>query len=523
VKIVTRLHAGNSRAYHARPLEKQAVLQWEPATYRLEWGNQTFDGPHIRVKDAGGDYGVDLGVFFTTHQPIGARPDHYMKSVTVRAVQVDEDTEIHTKVGARTEATAIAKPGGWIIQNPTGELYYNTAEEFTKRYEPDPAPAPLKQNRGGAAPTLEDHLFGPGPKRILALDGGGIRGRISLGILEKIESIVGAPLSSYFDLIGGTSTGSIIATGLAMGWSVQKLIGLYDALGTEVFKTNMFRLGLWRAKFPVGPLESALKQHFGDYRLGDDALKTGLVIVTKRLDTNSPWPLHNNPRGKYYGDPPPGGTHIPNRKYLLRQLVRASSAAPHFFDAERIAVTTGEEGAFVDGGVSPYNNPALALVLIATLKGYGFSWPLGVDRLQVVSVGTGGWRVKHPVDDILRKSAAENAITSLLSLMDDCSSLNELLMQWLSESATAHPIDSEVGDLYGDLLGGKDPWLTYLRYNAPLELDWLKSRLPEEHFDEASLTALRRMDNPKSLDLLMQIGKAAAESVRPEHFPGCFT
>ena len=85
------------------------------------------------------------------------------------------------------------------------------------------------------------HLFGPGPKRILALDGGGVRGIISLAFLERIEALLaaragrearrgGGPaappfrLGDYFDLIGGTSTGSLIATGLALGFSVGQLI-----------------------------------------------------------------------------------------------------------------------------------------------------------------------------------------------------------------------------------------------------------------------------------------------------------
>jgi hypothetical protein len=427
-------------------------------------------------------------------------------------VQVTAETRLETHTRERLEARATVAPGGWLVQNPDGEIYYNSAEEFTRRYEP------IVERAATTSPTLAEHVAPRGRKRILALDGGGIRGRITLGILKRIEAIVGAPLSDYFDLIGGTSTGSIIATGLALGWDVQRLIDLYDGLGRSIFQPGFARFGLWRAKFPQEPLDEALKKHFGDRRLGSPDLRTGLVIVTKRLDTNSTWPVHNNPRGHYYGEPPPGKQWVPNKNYLLRQLVRASSAAPHFFDPERIAISAEEAGAFVDGGMSPHNNPALQMVLMAVLKGYGFEWKLGADRLQVVSLGTGTWRVKHSAERLLGQPAIQNAKLALLSLMDDCAALNEILMQWLSDGPTSQVIDSEIGDLSGDLLGGGDPWCAYIRYNPSLELEWLTSRLPEEHFDAQRLDALRQMDNPQSLDLLAKIGDAAAGEVEAVHF-----
>ena len=103
--------------------------------------------------------------------------------------------------------------------------------------------------------ALLDRLTSPGPKRILALDGGGIRGAISVGFLERIEAIVRermgptAVLADYFDLIGGTSTGAIIATLLALGKTVEEVKQSYLQLGTKVFSTRTF----W-ARIPIiGP------------------------------------------------------------------------------------------------------------------------------------------------------------------------------------------------------------------------------------------------------------------------------
>jgi hypothetical protein len=514
---LTRLHPGNSGLFRPKAVEKQATIVWKGAKYALSGGDQSFSGPHVRVGQGGDAYGVDMTVFFATHEAVAGKPDHYIKTAPVRAVRVQDPTQIETRVRQKLEMKATIQPGGWLIQNPDGELYYNTPEEFERRYEPMESP------KRPAEPTLAQHLAPDGPKRILALDGGGIRGRLTLGILAGIEKVLGAPLSNHFDLIGGTSTGSIIAAGLALGWDVQKLIKLYNTLGDSVFESDFWRFGLWRAKYPVKPLEKALEASFGDVRLGDPALKTGLCIVTKRLDTNSVWPLHNNPRGPYFGDPPPGRRYVPNKNYLLRQLIRASAAAPHFFEPERISVSTVADGgivdgAFVDGGVSPHNNPSLQLLLLATVKGYGFGWPLGADRLQIVSVGTGTWQVKHDADSLLAKPAVENAGLSLLSTMDDCAAFNELMLQWLSDSPTARKIDSEIGTLAGDILGGRDPWVSYVRYNATLEAAWLKERLPELKVDDETVEKLRKMDQPASLALLGQIGDAAGKLVSPKHF-----
>ena len=118
--------------------------------------------------------------------------------------------------------------------------------------------------------------------------------------------------------------------------------------------------------------------------------------------------------------------------------MRASTAAPSFFDPEKIAIAreTGRKpvlGEFVDGGASPFNNPSLQAFMYATLNGYRVGWKTGADRILLVSVGTG------TADPSISPSrlAAEGAVKSLLGLMDDCGALVETMMQWMSESPTA--------------------------------------------------------------------------------------
>jgi hypothetical protein len=376
--------------------------------------------------------------------------------------------------------------------------------------------------------TLDEHLFGTSPKRILALDGGGIRGALTLGYLKRIEDIlrqrVGNDpefrLCDYFDLIAGTSTGSIIATGLALGISVVKLQEVYRSLSDEVFKKPIWRFGLYASKFPQEPLVKALTEFFGDITLGSDRVRTGLMIMTKRLDTGSPWVLHNNPRGKYFN--PRGGESIPNRDYLLREVVRASTAAPHYFEPEGLHVAADVKGAFVDGGVSPYNNPALQALMFATLEGFGLQWPLAADKLLLVSVGTGYRELRLDAEAVLDMPAVQLAGQSILSIMADCDWLGQSILQWLSCSPTAWKIDSEVGDLGNDVLGGGDPLLSYLRYNVCFDANWLKSRL-NLMMDPEEISSLFAMDRPKNVKTLSNLGTTAGlVQVKEEHFPSNF-
>ena len=376
--------------------------------------------------------------------------------------------------------------------------------------------------------TRDEHLFDKGPKRILALDGGGIRGIVTLQILRRIEALLrersGAGddfrLCDYFDLIGGTSTGAIIAAGLATGYSVERLDELYRGLGRHVFKDELFRQGIFRAKFSERPLRDLLDHEFGDTTLGDDRVRTGLAIMLKRLDTGSPWIVHNNPKGRYFR-PRQGSRAVPNADYPLKDVVRASTAAPHYFDPQRIPVAGELAGAFVDGGVSPHNNPALQLLLLATLEGYGLRWPVGADNLLLVSVGTGSWDLHLDTEEVMRMPPVKLALRALSSLMGDAAAFNELILQWLSVSPTARQIDREVGDLCSDVLGANEPWLTYLRYDPQLDREWLKDRV-ELDLRQDEVEVLRKMDDPTNLDALARVGEATAELVKKEHFDARF-
>jgi len=378
--------------------------------------------------------------------------------------------------------------------------------------------------------TRDDHFANDGaPKRILALDGGGLRGILTLGILGSVEELLrerhgGDPdfrLCDYFDLIAGTSTGAIIAAALAQGDSVSKVVETYNKLGRKVFERSFLRKGLLRAKYDQRKLSAELQAFYGENTtLGSDRLKTGLLVVTKRLDTGSPWPLGNNPRGRYFNARSEGV--IANGEYPLWQVVRASTAAPTFFDPENIVIAQQEgsktvEGDFVDGGVSPYNNPSFQALMYATLAGYRVGWPMGADRLMLISVGTGA---ADP--DVQRASvAALQGINALQSLMNDCASLQEILLQWMSFNPKAKNIDRELGNLSDDKLGA-GPLVGYRRYNVELSPAEVQSLEPSMT-DPDEIAALSAMDSPDQMPALYDLGKAVGKrDVKADDFPATF-
>jgi hypothetical protein len=385
--------------------------------------------------------------------------------------------------------------------------------------------------------TFQQHLDpAVRPKRILALDGGGIRGVLTAGLLKRMEDLLrarvgGDPnfrLSDYFDLIGGTSTGSIIAAGLSLGMSADEVRNQYFELGEAVFKKSLFRIGVVKQKFDTAPVEKSLKKVFGDRTLASSDFKTGLMVMAKRLDTGSPWPLSNNPRARYFGVRK-NSTTIPNGEFPLWKVVRASTAAPYYFGPEMIVIKNGDPsrnlkrvvGEFVDGGVSTANNPSLQMLLMATIEGYNFNWTAsGPDDLLVVSLGTGRGNGQHGVSTGVGATSLAHAMKSLASIMDDCGDLVETTMQWISHSPTAREIDREMG-ICGPVLGGA-PRLTYLRYNVVFERAWFKEKLGLDWSDE-KISGLAAMDEPKNLNTLDEVGRTAgATLIQESHFPAAF-
>lgn len=220
-------------------------------------------------------------------------------------------------------------------------------------------------------PPAENHisqrLQAPGPKRILSLDGGGARGLISVAFLKKIELVLRQVhgrsdyvLADYFDLIGGTSVGSLLATMLALGWSTGQVEHVFRDACHDIFNGSLLRRGILLPKFSDKALMQYLNLHLRELRLDSTRLKTGLAIISKRVDTGSAWVVYNNPCSKYWPDTEDaqGQKVLGNNSYLVKDLIRSSTAAPTYFAPHTVQIAKPSQhsdgrGHFVDGGLSP--------------------------------------------------------------------------------------------------------------------------------------------------------------------------
>ena len=375
--------------------------------------------------------------------------------------------------------------------------------------------------------SVTDKVEQRAPYKLLALDGGGIRGVMTLEVLRGIESTLQQELgrggdfvlADYFDYMAGTSTGAIIATFLSLGWRVEDILRFYVEAGPAMFD----RAGLlkrFRYKFEDEKLAGLLKEQLGaQTTLGDEKVRTLLMIVLRNATTDSPWPLSNNPRAKYNAsDRPDANTRLP-----LWQIVRASTAAPTYFPPETIRVGP-RSFVFVDGGVTMYNNPAFPLFLMATVAPYNLCWETGEDKMLLVSVGTGTSPDANA--DLVpgQMNLMYNASSIPSALMFAASNEQDFLCRVFGRTLCGDELDREVGDLIAPpnpLPGGRIPGpvspklFTYVRYNAELTPQGL-SDLGVGHIDP---THVQQMDSVAHIGELQEVGRAvAAQKVKRKHF-----
>jgi len=376
---------------------------------------------------------------------------------------------------------------------------------------------------------LAERYSVPGPRRILALDGGGIRGVITLGVLAKLERQLREwrddpqyRLCQFFDLIGGTSTGAIIATGLASGMSVEKIAGFYEQFSSVAFKRRPL-WQKWRALYGDGGLTTTLKTTFGaDTTLRPEHLRCLLTVVTRNATTDSAWPISSNPAAKYNDRARPDcNLNIP-----LWKLVRASTAAPVFFPPEVVSWDPDDPAksfVFVDGGTTAYNNPAFLLFRMATQPAYRLGWETGEKRLLVVSVGTGSAPVLGDSAEDSSTNLVEAALNTLSALMSQAAVDQDVNCRVIGRCSYGGIIDRELHDLVPvdpqvpdtplrlDVDTGKA--FLYVRYNAELT----EAGLKELRLKGLDPQRLRKMDDIDNISDLKRVGTALGERVTLDH------
>ncbi len=373
------------------------------------------------------------------------------------------------------------------------------------------------------------------PRRMLALDGGGIRGLLTLGILERIETLLartsGKRLCDYFDYIAGTSTGAIIAAGLARGMTVAELIDFYRSSGKQMFEPACL---IERIKYfyTADPLKSQLQEVFGhDTNLEPSNLKSLLLVVTKNVSTDSPWPISSNPEAKY--------NDLTRKDCNLRiplwQVVRASTAAPVYFPPEILQWDPDDPSktfVFVDGGVTPYNNPAFLLYRMATEPAYRLNWKTGEKNLLLVSVGTGAAESLGATAAAPNKNIVSTVAGLPGALMYGIQVDQDMSCRIVGRCTHGAHLDREILDLVPRqpssggtvaqqyaapeiaLSADLGRRFLYARYNADLSPQGLND-LGVTNIDAASI---QKMDAVENIEPLLDIGRAAGEGVKQTHF-----
>jgi predicted acylesterase/phospholipase RssA len=365
-------------------------------------------------------------------------------------------------------------------------------------------------------------------KRLLSIDGGGLCGLIpaeALILIERqLDEITGSqlPLCDRFDLIGGTSTGAILAAGLSLGLKAEQLRDFYLNFGKGIFSKVFFPIRFWHS-YPSEPLEGHLKEVFGENTtLGSSKLRTQILIVSKNATLGTTWFFTNNRQGKYFNT---------NAAIPLWQIVRASSAAPTFFPPQKIKVPDDlgqvHNYEFIDGGVSSYNNPSLQLFLEATDPQYNFGWPTGTDKIVLLSLGTGFNSITIGEGKASGFNLLEWARYSIKGLLGDANLQQNVLMHLIGEHPAGPVVASaaerealratgapgEAALAFMDTGLGARKLLTYQRMTVSLT----RARLDALGLKDIDPVKAGELDAADQIGNLQRIGAAVAkEQVKME-------
>ena len=219
-----------------------------------------------------------------------------------------------------------------------------------------------------------------GGKTILSIDGGGIRGVIPAMVLEHVERCCGRPIGELFDVVAGTSTGGILALGVACPdddggyrFTAADLVALYEDNAERIFPRSAFSKirQLTEEKYSADGLETVLREKLGDVRL-EDAL-TEVIVTAYDIERRAPF-FFRSAQAKRMP-----ATH----DFAMWEVARATSAAPTYFEPFRLAAEPpSPDYALIDGGVFA-NNPGMCAFVDAS------AGQADTENTLMVSLGTG--------------------------------------------------------------------------------------------------------------------------------------
>lgn len=205
---------------------------------------------------------------------------------------------------------------------------------------------------------------------ILALDGGGTRGIYTAQLLAHIEQAFGVPIRTYFNLIAGTSTGSIIAGAAISDIPMADIVELFETETPYIFRKRWYRIPLFVSKYPNQKLAQIITKHIPATHLGE--ITTPLMITSSEI-AKSEAHIFRSSYAKDLGAPEP-----PDKDVNLRDAILASCAAPTFFAPKSV-----DNFLLADGGLWA-NNPS-AVAFTEALSAFGKK----AQEVRMLSIGTG--------------------------------------------------------------------------------------------------------------------------------------
>ena len=306
-------------------------------------------------------------------------------------------------------------------------------------------------------------LFGRAPRppiRILAIDGGGIRGILPAVVLAELERLAGRPIHAMFDVVAGTSTGALLGLALLIPdekgrprFTAHDMVRLYEIGGPRVFSRSVWHQiravgNLVDEKYPATGLEQVLGRVFDELKLSD--VMTDALVTSYEFEKRHPY-LFSTRKARADEE----------HDFLLTEVVRAATAAPTYFEPTLLRNENGGEHlALIDGAVVAYNPALTAYVEARSL------FPKAEDFL-LISLGTGQLTRGLPFTEVKDWGAAR-WVQPLFSLMCD---------------GDATIVDEQVRKI---LRPGADGRPRYYRFQARLESG-------SDDMDDASLDNIQKI------------------------------
>ena len=205
---------------------------------------------------------------------------------------------------------------------------------------------------------------------ILALDGGGTRGIYTAQLLATIEQAFQIRIRTCFDLIAGTSTGSIIAGAAVSDIPMQDIVELFDTETPHIFRRRWYRIPLFLSKYPSQKLTQILAAHLPATPLGE--IETPLMITSSEISKSDVHIFRSN-----YADKLGESNHV-DKDVGLRDAILASCAAPTFFAPKPL-----NNFLLADGGLWA-NNPS-TIAFTEAISAFGKD----TREVRMLSLGTG--------------------------------------------------------------------------------------------------------------------------------------